>query len=149
MSVNVGGDRMLPEKVSELVTLNHQAVLTTFRESGAAQMSIVTVGPYGEGVAFTTSPGSAKLANLSRNPRCSMMVSQSDWMGYAVLEGHAQVLSPENTNPEDFRIALRAVYRAASGKEHPDWEEYDQAVQDDGRSAIIIVPEHIYHGAAG
>ena len=140
---------MLSDKVKEIVALNHQAVLTTFRKSGAAQMSIVTVGVHEKGVAFTISPGSAKLANLRRNPRCSLMVAQSDWLDYAVLEGRAQVLSPDGTPPEELRLTLRGVYRAASGKEHPDWEEYDQAVRDDRRSAIIVVPEHIYYGNAG
>ena len=140
---------MLSDKVREIVTLNHQAVLTTFRKSGAIQMSIVTVGVHGEGVGFTTSPGRAKLANLRRNQRCSLMISQSDWLDYAVLEGHAQVMSAYSTPPEELRLALRGIYRTASGKEHPDWDEYDQAVRDDQRSAISIVPEHIYYGNAG
>ena len=137
------------DKIKEIVALNHQAVFTTFRGSGATQMSIVTVGVLAEGVAFTISPGSAKLANLRRNPRCSLMVSRSDWGDYAVLEGRAQVLSPGATPSEELRLTLREVYRAGSGKEHPDWEEFDQAVQEDRRSAIIVVPEHIYYGNAG
>ena len=140
---------MLSDKVREIVTLNHQAVLTTFRKSGAIQMSIVTVGVHGEGLGFTTSPGSAKLANLRRNHRCSLMISQSDWLDYAVLEGHAQVMSAYSTPPEELRMTLRGIYRTASGKEHPDWDEYDQAVRADQRSAIIIVPDHIYYGNAG
>ena len=107
------------DKIKEIVALNHQAVFTTFRRSGAAQMSIVTVGVLTKGVAFTISPGTAKLANLRRNPRCSLMVSRSDWRDYAVLEGRAQVLSPDTTPPEELRLALREVYRAGSGKEHP------------------------------
>ena len=137
------------DKIQDIVALNHEAVFTTFRRSGAAQMSIVTVGVLNNGVAFTISPGSAKLANLRRNPRCSLMVSRRDWGDYAVLEGHAQVLSPDATPLEELRLTLREVYRAGSGKEHPDWEEFDQAVQKDRRSAIIVVPEHIYHGNAG
>ena len=140
---------MLSDKVKEIVALNHQAVLTTFRKSGAAQMSIVTVGVHGKGVAFTISPGSAKLANLRRNPRCSLMVSRSDWGDYAVLEGRAQVLSPGATPSEELRLTLREVYMAGSGKEHPDWKEFDQAVQKDRRSVIIVVPGHIYYGNAG
>ena len=77
------------------------------------------------------------------------MVSQSDWRDYAVLEGRAQVLSSNATPPEEFRLTLRGVYRAASGKERPDWEEYDQAVRDDGCSAIIVVADYIYYGNAG
>ena len=85
------------DKIEEIVALNNSAVFTTFRRSGAAQMSIVTVGVLNNGVAFTISPGSAKLGNLRRNPHCSLMVSRSDWRDYAVLEGRAQVLSPDST----------------------------------------------------
>jgi hypothetical protein len=62
------------------------------------------------------------LLNLKRNPRCSLLISQEDWWGYVVLEGHAEVLSADNTDAEEFRMALRDAYRAASGTEHPNWE---------------------------
>ena len=137
------------KKVEEILVHNHESVFTTFRRNGAVQMSIVTVGVLNNGVAFTISPGSAKLANLRRNPRCSLMVSRPDWGDFAVLEGHAQVLSPNVTPIEELRLTLREVYRVAGGKEHPDWEEFDQAVQEDRRSAVIVVPEHIYYGNAG
>ncbi len=69
---------MLPENVKSFVSENRQAVLTTFRRDGAAQMSIITVGPYRDGVAFTTTADRAKLINLKRNPQCSLLVSKRD-----------------------------------------------------------------------
>ena len=135
---------MLPNQVQQFVSETHRGVLTTFRRNGSAQMSIISCGPYRNGVAFTTTTDRAKLANLKRNPRCSLLVSQEDWWGYVVLEGHAQILSADNTGPEEFRAALRDVYRAASGREHPNWAEYDQAMQEQRRSVVIVVPECIY-----
>ena len=135
---------MLPENVTEFVSENHQAVLTTFRRDGAAQMSIVTVGPYGDGAGFTTTEDRAKLHNLARNPRCSLLVSKSDWWGYVVLEGHAKLLRRGHSDDTELRDALRGIYRSASGQEHPNWDEYDQAMIDDRRAAIIVVPERIY-----
>jgi PPOX class probable F420-dependent enzyme len=119
-------------------------VLTTFRRDGAAQMSIISCGPYRDGIAFTVTEDRAKLKNLKRDPRCSLLVSREGWYGFAVLEGHAQVLSADNTDSDELRLALRDVYRAASGEEHPNWEEYDHAMRDDRRAAIIVVPDHIY-----
>ncbi len=135
---------MLPQKVRAFASENHQAVLTTFRRDGGAQMSIVSVGPYRDGVAFTTTADRAKLTNLRRNPRCSLMVSQRDWWGYVVLEGRAELVSPGVGDPEELRLSLREVYTAASGQEHPDWDEYDQAMRDEVRSVVIVVPERIY-----
>ena len=65
-------------KIEEILALNHNAVFATFRKSGAAQMSIVTVGIIHNTIAFTVSPGSAKLANLKRDPRCSLLIARSD-----------------------------------------------------------------------
>ena len=135
---------MLSDEVKAFVSQHHRGVLTTFRRNGAAQMSIVSCGLFRDDVAFTTTADRAKLGNLRRNLRCSLLVSQSDWWGYVVLEGQAVLLSPENTDAEELRLALRDVYRAAGGGEHPDWEEYDQAMRDQRRSVVIVVPQHIY-----
>ena len=135
---------MLPDKIRDFVKQNHRAVLSAFRRNGAAQMSILSVGPYRDGVAFTTTEDRSKLINLKRTPRCSLLVSQDNWWGYVVLEGRATVLSADNTGAEELKLALRDVYRAASGTEHPDWEEYDEAMLNERRAAVIVVPEHIY-----
>ena len=135
---------MLPERVKKFVSENQRAVLTTFRRNGAAQMSIVTTGAYSDGAAFTTTEDRAKLSNLKRDPRCSLLISHESWWGYVVLEGQARVMSPDNTDAEVLRQALRDVYRAASGEEHSDWDEYDRAMVDDRRAAVVVVPEHVY-----
>ena len=135
---------MISDKVRAFLKENHHSVLTTFRADGGAQMSVVLCGLYESGVAFTTPEGRAKLANLKRNQRCSLLVSQPDWWGYMVMEGRARLLSPENTGGEALRTALREVYVACSGGEHPNWEEYDQAMRDDRRSAVVVIPERVY-----
>ena len=135
---------MLTDRVREFATGTHRGVLTTFRRNGAAQMSIISCGPFRDGVAFTVTEDRVKLWNLRRDARCSLLVSQENWRPFVVLEGHAQVLSAANTDAGELRLALRDVYRAASGQEHPNWEEYDRAMVDDRRSVIIVVPEHIY-----
>ncbi len=135
---------VLPEKVRAFAAKNHLGVLTTFRRDGAAQMSIENCGPFRDGVAFTTTADRAKLINLRRNPRCSLLLSQEDWWGYIVLEGQAELLSPGTSSSQELRLALRDVYKAAGGGEHPNWEEYDQAMVEQRRSVVIVVPQRIY-----
>ena len=135
---------MLPENIKAFVTETNRGVLTTFRCDGADLMSIITCGPYKDGVAFTTTAKRAKLLNLQRDSRCSLLISNENWWGFVVLEGHADILSADNTPAEELRMALRDVFRTASGEEHSNWEEYDQAMVTDKRSAIIVVPDHIY-----
>jgi PPOX class probable F420-dependent enzyme len=111
-------------------------------------MSIISCGPYRDGIAFTVTESRVKLKNLRRDPRCTLMVSAENWRPFVVLEGRATILSADNTDPEEFKTALRDAYRTCSGEEHSNWEEYDQAMRDDQRSVIIVVPDHVYGTAA-
>ncbi len=137
---------MLDENLKSFVAENRRGVLTTFRRDGSAQMSIITCGPLQDGVAFSTTEDRAKLPNLRRNPRCSLMVARENWSGYIVLQGTARLLSADNTDADELRMALRDVFRTAAATEHPNWDEYDQAMVEQKRSAIIVVAEHIYGG---
>lgn len=61
----------------------------------------------------------AKLKNLRRNPHRSLLVSKSDRRGYLALEGRATVMSADNADAEELRLALREVYREAAGTGAP------------------------------
>lgn len=137
---------MLDDNLKNFVAENRRGVLTTFRRDGSAQMSIITCGPLQDGVAFSTTEDRAKLRNLRRNSRCSLLVARENWSAYIVLQGHARLVSADNTDVSELKMVLRDVYRTAAATEHPDWEEYDQAMMDQKRSAIIVVPDHIYGG---
>ena len=135
---------MLPSSIKQFATKNHRGVLTCFRKTGMAQMSIVTCGSYKNGVAFSTTADRAKLINLQRDLRCSLMISQEDWWGYVVLEGRATILSSHNTPANELRDTLREVYIAAPHSDHPDRTAYDQAMVEDQRVAVIVIPDHLY-----
>lgn len=135
---------MLPENVRTFCAGTQWGVLTTFRRNGAAQMSVVACGPLQDGVAFLGTLDRAKVRNLKRNPRCSLLVSREDWRDYVVLEGRARIVSSENTDPEEWRLALQDTQRAYSGREHPNWEQFDQTMIRERRVSVIIVPDHIY-----
>lgn len=134
---------MLSDKVRDFIGENNKAVLSTFRKNGAAQLSIIVVGPFQDGAAFTTTADRAKLSNLRRDPRCSLLVSQDSWWGYVVLEGNARIMSSDNTDADELRLALHQVYRVIAG-DHSNWDEYDQAMRDERRSVVVVVPERVY-----
>ena len=139
---------MLAENIKQFASETHRGVLTTFRRNGAAQMSIISCGSMRDGIAFTVMEDRVKRKNLRRDPRCTLLVSQESWRPFVVLEGQAQIISADNTGADELRLALREAYRAASGEDHSNWEEYDRAMLEDGRSVIIVVPDHIYGSAA-
>ncbi len=135
---------MFSDVTRDFLEKNGMGVLTTFRRNGGAQMSVVTCGLYQGTMAFTAEGHRAKVLNLKRNNRCSLLISQRDWWGYLVLEGEARILDNNTTRPEKLRLALRDIYKAAARKDHPDWEEYDEAMTRERRVGIIIVPQKTY-----
>ena len=127
-----------------LLDRNPVVTFVTYRKDGRPQMSLVTVGHVGDALAFTTRKRNAKFHNLVRDPRCALMITSPDFRSYAVLDGDAEVVGPHNSDPEVLRIKLRDVYRASAGKEHPNWDEYDTAMREQQRAAIMLTPARLY-----
>ena len=122
----------------EFLRPRHKGTLLTIRSNGRPQMSPVTCGVDAEGrVVVSTYPERAKTVNLRRNPQVSMVVHSDDWDGpYVQVDGTAEVLDmPEALEP------LVEYFRCISG-EHPDWEEYRQAMRAQGKSLIRITIDH-------
>lgn len=135
------------DDLAPLLAQNQVVNFSTYRRDGRQQMSLVTVGRVGDALAFTTRQRNAKYANLMRDPRCAMMVMSPDLRAYAVLDGDAQVVGAHNTDADTLRATLRDVYRASAGKEHPNWDEYDAAMTEQKRVAILLAPTRMYaHG---
>ena len=68
----------LEANVEAFMKENTFAVLSAFRKSGAAQLSVVNTGSFRDGVAFTTTSGRAKLNNLRRDPRFTLLAVSAD-----------------------------------------------------------------------
>ncbi len=85
----------------------------------------------------------AKTQNLRRDPRASLYVSP-DFGSYVVLEGTAE-LSPVAAALDDPTVEeLIVLFRAVQGKEHPDWDEFRQAMVDDKRLVVRLRPDRAY-----
>jgi PPOX class probable F420-dependent enzyme len=124
------------DEARQFLRENHQAVLATFRSNGRPQLSPVTVGVDGEGRAVISSRETAyKVRNLRRDPRASVCVMSPGFVGpWAQIDGTATVVSlPEAMEP------LVDYYRSISG-EHPDWDDYRRAMEQQRR---VIVRIHI------
>jgi PPOX class probable F420-dependent enzyme len=127
-------DRVDRDALLEFLRPRHQAVLLTRRRDGGAQLSPVTCGVDGEGrIVVSTYPQRAKVANARREPSVSMCVLSADFDGpWVQVDGQAEVLDlPEALDP------LVEYFRSISG-EHPDWEEYRQAMTRQGKSLLRV-----------
>ena len=125
----------------------HRGVVTTFRKSGSAQMNILVCGPYKDTVAFVVRGDTAKLANLRRDSRCSVLVVKPDWSGYAVISGTVTIHGWDDTDPEELRVMLREVFTAAGGS-HDNWDEYDRVMREERRAVIMVQPTTIFGNRA-
>jgi len=124
---------------------NHRGVITTFQVNGAGHSSIVVCGAYQDNAAFVIVKGSsAKARNLRKDARCTVMSVADNWRTCAIVEGHATLMDYRNTDPEKMRVELREVFRACGDKDHPDWEEYDQAMVKQDAVIVLVKPERVY-----
>ena len=127
----------------EFAGRHHKAVLATVRSNGLPQLSNVVYSTIDGAVWVSITDGRAKTTNLRRDPRGVLHVTSDDFGSYVVLECDAD-LSPVAQHPDDATIAqLRRLYRNVSG-EHPDWDEYDQAMIADRRLVLKMFPVHTY-----
>ncbi|WP_167478313.1 PPOX class F420-dependent oxidoreductase [Nocardia arthritidis] len=121
-----------------------RSVLTTIRRNGRPQLSNVlhVVGDDGI-IRISITADRAKYHNLVRDPWAALHVTRADFYAYAVLEGAVE-LTPVAAAPDDATVEeLIAYYRAGSG-EHPDWDEYRNAMVRDRRALVKFTPTHAY-----
>jgi PPOX class probable F420-dependent enzyme len=130
-------DRVGREELLAFVRSRHHATLVTRRRDGSLQMSPVTCGVDPEGrLVVSTYPRRAKAVNARRDPRVSLVVHSDEWDGpYVQVDGTAEVLDmPEALEP------LVDYFRCISG-EHPDWDEYRDAMRRQDKSLIRVTVE--------
>jgi PPOX class probable F420-dependent enzyme len=116
---------------------HHHAVLATHRSEGGLQLSPVTVGIDPEGRVVISSRETAyKVRNLRRDPRASVCVLSDGFFGQWIqVDGTAEVVSL----PEAMELLVE-YYRRISG-EHPDWDDYRQAMERERRVLVRIQME--------
>ena len=118
----------------DFLRVRHRVILMTTRRDGSPQASPVTAGIDAEGrFLVSTYPERAKAANARRDPAASALVLSDDWNGeWVQVWGTLEVLDlPDALEP------LVDYYRSISG-EHPDWDEYRQAMVSQGKSLLRL-----------
>ena len=130
-------DRVGREELLEFLRPRHHALLMTTRRDGRPQASPNTCGVDVEGrIVISTYPERAKAMNIRRDPRVSVCVLSDDFGGpWVQVDGVAEVIDlPDSVEP------LVEYFRVISG-EHHDWDEYRQAMRDQGKSLIRVTIE--------
>jgi PPOX class probable F420-dependent enzyme len=120
-----------------------QGVLTSLKADGRPHLANIIFLLVGDEALISTSDGRVKAKNLRRDARASLYVPADDFWHWVVLEGTAE-LTPAAHSPDDTTVEeLVDLYRRLSG-EHPDWDEYRQAMIDEHRVVVHLKAERAY-----
>jgi len=120
--------------------------LATIKSNGRPQITNISYAfdPTTATFRVSITDDRVKTKNLRRDPRATLYTSSADGWSYTVADG-AATLSPVATDPGDDTVEqLIEVYRAVSGGEHPDWDEYRAAMVADKRLVLTVRVEHAY-----
>jgi len=135
----------MEDRLLTLLADNHHGVVTTIKRDGRPQLSNVsyTFDQDRRLIRASITDSRAKTKNLRRDPRVSFYVSAPNFGAYVVAEGEAE-LTPVTTAPTDATAdELVEVYRAIAG-EHPDWDDYREAMVKDERLVLRIPVTRVY-----
>jgi PPOX class probable F420-dependent enzyme len=121
----------------EFIRPRHNGILVTIRQDGRPQLSPVTMGVDAEGrIVVSTYPERAKARNAARREQASMCVLSDDFGGeWVQVDGRIELVG----QPAAVE-GLVEYYRSISG-EHPDWDEYRQAMVSQGKVLLRLAIE--------
>ncbi|KPM56693.1 pyridoxamine 5'-phosphate oxidase [Frankia sp. R43] len=118
----------------EFVRPRHHGILVTTRSDGRPQLSPVTMGvDRADDIVISTYPDRAKARNARRDERASVCVLSDEFSGdWVQVDGSITVVDQPAAVEE-----LVEYYRCISG-EHPDWEEYREAMRRQGKVLLRL-----------
>lgn len=135
---------MDPATALDFIAHNHRAVLATSRADGHPQLSLVAAGVDNDTVVVSSRETAIKTKNLRRRPWASLIVFTENFYGNSVqVEGPVEIVSL----PAAME-GLVAYYREISG-EHPNWDEYRSAMEQEQRVLIRMTVERAGPNVAG
>ncbi len=126
------------------------ATISTVQADGRVLSSIANCGVIDHPVtgrlcvALVSRGGAARLAHVRRGSPVTILVRRG-WTWVSVT-GPADLIGPddpaEGVDAEALRLLLREIFAAAGGT-HDNFDEYDRAMADDGRTAVLVSPDRI------
>ena len=122
------------EDARAFVREHHHAIIATRRRDGRPAMSPIAVAVDAEGRVVISSRETAyKVKNIRRDPRVSLcVVRDAFYPPWIQIDGTADIQSlPDAMEP------LVDYYRRVAG-EHPNWDEYRAAMEEQRRLLIRI-----------
>ena len=133
----------------DLAASRNLGALAALKRDGRPQLSMVNFAldrsdPAAPCVRVSVVDGRAKVANLLRDPRGSLMVTSANGWSYAVLDGDTELSPVAAAEDDDVVAELVELYRTIRGEDHPDWDDYRRAMVQDGRRILRLRVTRVY-----
>tara|TARA_B100000287_G_scaffold123259_1_gene115197 strand:+ start:5508 stop:5927 length:420 start_codon:yes stop_codon:yes gene_type:complete len=116
-------------------------ILITIRRDGRAQSSDISFTLKDGKFCISATASRAKTRNLLRDDRAVLHVTSPKTWSYISFDGTVEVTSPAQTKNDEVNQELAEIYQRILGEEHPNWEEFQQAMINDGRLVLRFVPQ--------
>lgn len=117
-------------------------VLITLRKDGRAQSSDIAYAITDGVFSISLTVDRAKTANMRRDPRVVLHVTEPTSWSYVAFDGTVE-LTPVTTAIDDATSDALVEYFRLVGGEHPDWDEYRQAMVDQKRMLARLAPTSV------
>lgn len=114
--------------VEQFLTHNHDAVMTTLKRDGTPHVARMALAVVDGRLWSSGTQSRVRTKHLRRDPRCTLFVfggERQEWLG---LETEVEVL--DGTDAPQLNLRL---YRAITGRQPDDLDEYLAAMVDEGR----------------
>lgn len=118
-------------------------VLITIRRDGRPQSSDISYRLVDGVFEISITDGRAKTANLRRDPRAVLHLTEIQAWSYLSFDGTVVLSDTTTAIDDETSDALVEYYRAVAGQEHPDWNEYRQAMVDERRLLVRLTPTSV------
>lgn len=149
MPPDAGPAAALDPALLALASSRQIGALAALKRDGRPQLSMVNFAldagdPAAPTVRVSVVDGRAKVANLLRDPRGSLLVTTPEGWSYAVLEGDVAFSPVAAAEDDEVVDELVELYRTIRGEDHLDWPDYRRAMVEDGRRILRLRVTRVY-----
>lgn len=118
-------------------------VLITLRADGRAQSSDIVYAIDGDDFLISVTESRAKTRNMARDNRVVLHLTHPASWSYASFDATAELSGTTVTAGDATSDLLVTYYEAVAGEPHPNWDEYRQAMVDEGRLVARLTPTSV------
>ncbi len=128
-------------KAISWASTTHHGVLITLRKDVRPQSSYIAYAVIGGKFCISATATRAKTINLHRDNRAVLHITSPETWSYTSFDGVAEITQTAQQPEDPICKELATIFTAIQKKQHPNWDEFNQAMINDKRLVIRFVPE--------